>query len=334
VLDVVGFNYGDSRYAIDREAVPHRVIVGSETFPDRIDALWALVTEFSHVIGDFTWTGWDYLGEAGIGRVDYTDIEGYVPTGTAGPYPYLLAETGDIDITGHRRAPSFYREIVFGLRAEPYIAVHRPQHHGRPTAKTPWSWDDVVSSWSWAVAPGSPVLVDVYTDADEVELVLDGRSLGTAAVGAERGFIARFETEYRPGELTAVARTQGAETGRQVLRTATDDLRLAVRPERPIILADPDDLAFIAITLEDADGVVAGDVDREVTVTVDGPAVLAGIGSGRARTQDTFAGPSYTTYDGRVLAIVRPTGAGVISVTVEALGLATVRVEVTAAAAS
>ena len=158
VLDVVGFNYADSRYELDAELFPHRVIVGSETFPEKIDVMWDHVMRLPHVIGDFTWTGWDYLGEAGIGRVDYTDTEGYVATGTSGPYPYLLAESGDIDITGHRRTISYFREIVFGLRARPYIAVHRPQHHGRPTATTPWSWNDSVSSWTWDVPEGSPVV--------------------------------------------------------------------------------------------------------------------------------------------------------------------------------
>ena len=85
------------------------------------------------MIGDFTWTGWDYLGEAGIGRVDYPD-EDYVATGISAPYPWLTGWVGDIDITGHRRPQSYYRETVFGLRHEPYIAVHRPQFHGRPTA--------------------------------------------------------------------------------------------------------------------------------------------------------------------------------------------------------
>ncbi len=120
VLDIVGFNYADSRYEQDAEQFPHRVIVGSETFPERIDTMWSLVTRLPHVIGDFTWTGWDYIGEAGIGRVDYTDVEDYVATGTTGPHPYLLAECGDIDITGHRRTVSYYREIVYGLRSAPY----------------------------------------------------------------------------------------------------------------------------------------------------------------------------------------------------------------------
>ena len=70
VLDAAGMNYMEARYEIDRELFPRRVIVGSETFPGKIDQLWRLVLDNPHVIGDFTWTGWDYLGEAGVGRVD------------------------------------------------------------------------------------------------------------------------------------------------------------------------------------------------------------------------------------------------------------------------
>ncbi|BDZ63940.1 glycoside hydrolase family 2 TIM barrel-domain containing protein [Agromyces mangrovi Wang et al. 2018] len=287
VLDVVGFNYADSRYRQDAEQYPHRVIVGSETFPAHIPAMWALVEELPHVIGDFTWTGWDYLGESGIGRVDRTDVDGYVPTGTAGPFPYLTAECGDLDITGHRRTISYYREIVFGLRTAPYLAVHRPQHHGRPTATTPWSWDDSVASWSWDVSPGSPVVVDAYADADEVELLLDGVAVGTAPVGEAAPFLARFETTWHPGELTAVARRDGVEVGRHVLRSAGGPLRLVVRPETEGVA--PDGLAYVAITIEDAAGIVPCDADRQVAVRVDG-GELAGLGTGRARTEESFGG--------------------------------------------
>ena len=175
---------------------------------------------------------------------------------------------------------------------------------------------------------GSPVVVDVYADADEVELLLDGVSIGVGAVGAEKAFRARFATEYRPGELVAVARRGGTEVGRHALRTATGDPRLVVRPETSDV--DVDGLGFVRVTLEDASGVVVNDADRVVTVSVAGPGVLAGIGTGRARTEEPFAGPSVTTYDGRALAIVRPTGPGSITVTVEAPGLepATVSVNV------
>lgn len=317
-LDVVGFNYADSRYELDAELFPHRVIVGSETFPAKIDVMWDLVTRFPHVIGDFTWTGWDYLGEAGIGRVDYTDEPCYQPTGTAGPYPYLTAECGDLDITGYRRTISYWREIVFGLRAEPYIAVHRPQHHGRPTGTTPWSWEDTVASWSWDAEPGAPVTVDVYAAADEVELFVNGASVGIEPVGAEKAFRARFETAYRPGVITAVARRGGAESGRHELRTA-GDVALIARAEQPEIGVDG--LAYVSLVLADAHGVVPCDRDRPVTVSIDGPGELAGLGTGRARTEESFAGPSVTTYDGRALAIVRPTGPGRITLTASAEGV-------------
>lgn len=318
VLDVVGFNYADSRYDLDAELFPNRVIVGSETFPDRIASLWSDVRRLPHVIGDFTWTGWDYIGEAGIGRVDYTDAEGYEPTGTAGPFPYLLADCGDIDITGHRLPASYYREIAYGLRTEPAIAVHRPQHHGRPVAKTPWSWDDVVSSWSWGVADGSPVTVDVYADAEEVELLLDGAIVGRVAVGAPLPLIARFETEYRPGELTAVAYSGDVEIARTALRTAGEP-ELSAPAESASIASDG--LGYVDISIADADGILLCDVDRVVTVAVSG-GTLAGIGSARARTEESFAGPSVTTFDGRAVAIVRPDGSAAqvrVSVTAEGL---------------
>ena len=334
VLDVVGFNYGDARYEMDAELFPGRVIVGSETFPDRIADLWDQVRRLPHVIGDFTWTGWDYVGEAGIGRVEYTDVDDYRSTGTAGPFPWLLARCGDIDLTGRRTPASYYRQIAFGLRSDPAIAVHRPAHHGRPVEKTPWSWDDVVSSWSWGVEPGSPVTVDVYADAEEVELrLIDATGevvVGRAPVGDPRPLIARFETRYRPGRLLAIARRGGAEIGRTELASAGSPA-LRVRAEDLTIAADGG-LAHVVIELADADGIVACDGDTEVTVTVAGAGELAALGSSRGRTTESFAGPSRLTHDGRALAVVRATGGGEIIVTVDAPGYSPAAVRVVAQA--
>jgi Domain of unknown function (DUF4982) len=81
---------------------------------------------------------------------------------------------------------SYYRETVFGLRDAPYLAVHRPEFHGQATFQTPWSWADAVSSWSFDVPAGSPVTIDVYSDADEIELTLNGTPIGRASVGKEK----------------------------------------------------------------------------------------------------------------------------------------------------
>jgi beta-galactosidase len=326
-LDVAGMNYGESRYALDHELFPDRVIVGTETWPTVIDRNWALVRQYPHVIGDFTWTGLDYLGETGIGLVRYEGGEG---GGFSSAYPGLTAYCGDLDLVGHRRPVSYYREIVFGLRTDPYLAVRRPEHHGRPVAvATPWAWTDAISSWTWPGFEDEPVHVEAYADADEVELLLDGRPLGRAPVGVERAFRADFETTYRPGELVAVAYRDGTEVGRTSLRSATGAVRLTLTADRDELRADTADLAFVAIALTDEEGVVQNTLDRAVKVTVSGPGVVQGFGSAAPVTEETFHGEVHRTFDGRALAVIRPTGAGVVTLTAEADGCRPARVTLT-----
>ncbi|OHV44749.1 glycoside hydrolase [Parafrankia soli] len=331
-LDVAGYNYIESRYEMDRALFPNRVIVGTETFPVDIDKNWRLVQDNSHVIGDFTWTGWDYLGEPGIGRIEYEgDGEAAnAALGHQGGYPWLTGWCGDIDITGHRWPASYYREIVFGLRTEPYIAVQRPDRYGHPVAlATWWSWSDSISSWSWNGHESSPVRVEVYSAADEVELLVNGRQVGTAPAGEKNRFKAEFDTVYEPGEIVAVAYTGGRESGRTRLRSATGDVHLDAAADRTRITADDTDLAYIAITLVDEAGNVYNTADRKVAVEVAGPAVLQGFGSADPKPTENFFDTVRTTFDGRALAVIRPTAPGAITVTLTADGCepSTVRIE-------
>jgi beta-galactosidase len=325
VLDVAGMNYMDARYAADRSAFPNRIIVGTETFPPHIDVLWSLVKEHPHVIGDFTWTGYDYLGEVGVGRVKPADDPHANSFGQ--PYPWLTAWCGDLDITGQRRPQSFYREIVFGLRSDPYLTVQRPSRHGEKTATTPWAWSDSIASWTWSGFEGRPVAVEVYADADEVLLELDGRTLGTASV--ER-FKAQFDITYQPGTLVAIALRAGAQTGRCTVRTAAGAPSLVAIPDRSTLAADDRDLAFVDIALVDADGTVFTDRDTEVTVAIAGPGLLQGFGSAAPAGEESFLDDVHRTFDGRALAVIRPTGPGTITVTVSAGDLtATANVDAT-----
>ena len=320
VLDVLGLNYADSRYALDQELFPHRVIVGSETFPSRIGTLWPMVREHPHVIGDFTWTGWDYLGEVGIGATAYAEDPGAVAA-LEREFPYLTAWCGDLDITGWRRPVSFYREIVYGLRTEPYIAVRRPEHSERTVAlQSPWAWSDSVSSWTWPGHEGRPVVVEVYADADEVALVRDGSEVARSPVGEQHPLMAVLETSYVPGELVAVAFRGGAETGRTSLATATEPL-LAVSADRTRLRADDADLAFVTVELRDADGRLVTGVDRPVTVQVSGAGRLAGLCSANPKTTERFDADTWYTFDGRALAVVRPTAEGRVDISVGADGL-------------
>ena len=322
-LDAAGYNYMESRFAMDAELYPNRVIVGSETHPAAIDTGWAAVRRHPHVIGDFTWTGWDYLGEAGIGRTVYGQQGSTPAVGSfLGEYPWRTAWCGDIDITGHRRPQSYYREIVFGLRAEPYLAVQRPEHHGEVAAGTPWTWSDAVSSWTWGGHEGAPVVVEVYADADEVELLVNGRSLGRQPSGAPHRYRSEFETVYEPGLLEAVAWRDGAERGRSALRSATGPVLLDAEVDRPVIDAGPGDLAYVTLSLVDADGTLhvaptAGSRWRST-----GPACCRHWAAPNPATEEGFSGTACTTFEGRALAIVRPTGAGRITLVATAEGCA------------
>lgn len=319
VLDVLGLNYADARYAADAEAHPHRVIVGSETFAAQIGRLWPLVVASPNVIGDFTWTGWDYLGEVGIGSVQYADDRD-ASRQLEREFPWLTAWTGDFDITGWRRPVSYYREIVYGLRSEPYIAVRRPSRHGSEVVSpSPWGWSDSVSSWTWSGSEGAPVVIEVYAAAERVVLLLDDEEIARAEVGVERPNLAVLETVYRPGALTAVAFDGDDEVGRTELRTA-GPARLTASADRTELVADDADLAFVAIELRDADGVLVADADREVSVDVEGAGALVGMCSANPSTAERFDASTWRTFDGRALAVIRPEAPGPIAVRVRSAG--------------
>ncbi|MEO3755754.1 glycoside hydrolase family 2 TIM barrel-domain containing protein [Streptomyces sp. B6B3] len=318
-LDIAGMNYLDARYEHDRSLFPNRVIVGSETFPTRIDELWSLVLAHPHVIGDFTWTGWDYLGEVGIGRPRYAED----PPG-GGPlaeYPWITAWVGDIDITGRRRPPSFYREIVFGRRAEPYIAVRRPGTRGLTPKSSPWAWSDSVSSWTWPGAEGTAVEVEVYSDAPEVELFVDGTSAGRLPAGPARRYRAVFDVRYEPGHLEAVAVRSGRAAERVSLRSANCDRRLVVAPDRADIAVGDTDLSFVDIDIVDAHGTRATDGETELELRIDGPGHLQGFGSAAPRTEESYLDPRHRSFQGHALAVIRPTAPGTITVTVRGSGV-------------
>ncbi|HWH97603.1 MAG TPA: glycoside hydrolase family 2 TIM barrel-domain containing protein, partial [Pseudolysinimonas sp.] len=311
-VDVAGLNYAEARYAPDATTFPNRVVLGTETNPRSTASSWRQTLAHDHVIGGFTWTGWDYLGEVGLGRTDYTD-DPEMRGGGDPAFPWLTAWAGDFDITGYRRPQSYYREIVFGLRRHPYIAVLRPLRAGQRRLEMQWAWSDAISSWTWDVVPGSPLEVEVYSDAEDVELFLDGVSAGRRPVGSD-DLTARFELEYRPGELIAASYRDGVETGRSTISTARDgSLRLSA--DRSEIRAVTTDLAFVTIDVRDDAGSLDTSRSDRVDIEIDGPAVLQAVGSARPSSDEDFAEPWCTLFDGRALAIVRPTGPGLIRVT-------------------
>ena len=295
-LDVAGYNYMAARYKPDSVNYPNRVMVGSETYPPDIARNWALVEMLPAVIGDFTWTGWDYIGEAGVGVPAYAFGEG----GFGAQFPCQLAYCGDLDLTGFRRPLSWYRQIVFGLRREPYIAVQNPHHYGENLIKTPWVMSDADASWDWPGCEGKPIVVEVYAPEGEVELFLNGRSLGKKQTDKCR---ALFETTYEPGELRAVA--CDAET---TLRSPEGETQLNLSCE-----SAGEELLFLTAELCGENGVTVTSADELLYAKVEG-AELLGFGSGDPKPLFNYNEGKAKTWKGRAQLILKKHGAVAICV--------------------
>lgn len=308
-VDIAGYNYMTARYEIDGEKYPNRVIVGSETYPPEIARNWNLVEKHNHVIGDFTWTGWDYIGEAGVGVPAYQWGEG----GFGAGFPCQLAYPGDLDITGYRRPASYFREVVFGLRKDPYIAVQDPNRYGQKLIKTPWVISDTVSSWTWRGCEGEPAIVEVYSPGTETELLVNGKSCGRKTAGKKAGFRTLFETIYEPGTVTAVSYDEnGNELGRMELHTAVEEYRIVMAAEPEM----KEDFFYIDVLLKDSTGNLVTDRDIRLNLHVEGCAVAAGFGSGNPKPSYNFNEGVTETFHGRAQIILMRTGSGEINVQV------------------
>lgn len=299
--DIAGYNYMTARYEGDGINYPNRVIVGSETYPPEIARNWELVKKLNHVIGDFTWTGWDYIGEAGVGIPAYNFGEG----GFGAGFPCQLAYSGDIDITGFRRPASYYREIVFGLRKNPYIAVQNPARFGQNLIKTPWVISDSISSWTYDSSfEGAPVIVEVYCGGDEVELLCNGTTIGRKKSGKEAGYRVLFETIYKPGKLTAVSYEEGKEIGRMDLETSGEVKNINIKAED----TENTELIYVKVELCDVEGRVVTYRDKKISLFVDGGADLIGFGSGNPKPLHNYTENVTETFNGRALAVLKRNG--------------------------
>ena len=314
-LDIVGYNYMEDLYERDHKMFPNRVILGSENFPKEIGYRWPLVEKLPYVIGDFTWTAWDYLGEAGIGKaVSFAENDPMIEKGAwslmppdGSPFPWRTANDADYDITGGLMPQGAYRSVVWGNQ-QTYLFAWPPDAYGKTELITPWGFPAVASRWHYAGEEGKPVELLVFSNAQEVEVFVNGESIGRKEVSRERPLpcSARFETVYRPGRVEAVSYTEGQEVSRSALETAGPAVRLRLVPEKTVMKAGGSDLAYVKIQVEDECGRVVPDAEILLTAQVTGPAELMGFGTANPITDEDYTDHETVTYRGYALAILRP----------------------------
>ena len=304
-LDAAGYNYLWKRYEDDLNKFKDRFIIGTETVPAEAFENWVLAEKHARIIGDFVWTGIDYLGEAGIGHAYYPGEEGKTHRNE---YPWHLANCGDIDICGHMRPQSYYRQMLWGVRSRPYIAVHQPNEKGLKKLYNFWGWGDVSNSWSFKNCEGFKTFIDVYCKCDEVELILNGKSLGRRRSSFENKYIASFETVYEPGELKAVGYLNGESVGEDIVKTCGEPERIELVAEKSNIKAVYGDLAYITAYIKDKNGRTVTNADNELYFTAYGQGDIAAIGTSDPLSEENYAGNSRKTYYGACTVVLRSDG--------------------------
>lgn len=294
-LDIAGYNYAAGRYPMEKEKHPNRIVVGSETYPYELAQTWKMVEMYPYVIGDFMWTAWDYLGEAGLGAWTYEKKDIVFSK----IYPWLLADTGAFDILGNDTAEAGMAAVVWGARETPYIGVQPINHNPRDLVKAMWRGSNALPYWSYEGCKGNPAVVEVYSMADAVELLVNGVSVGRKKIIDAK---AVFETVYEPGTVEAVAYDKtGNEISRSSLISAAGKRNLSIQPETEPVKEGQ--ILYVDISVRGENGEVECNHDVTLKVSVEGGELLA-FGSANPKTEEDFLAGEYTTYYGRSQAVI------------------------------
>lgn len=274
-IDVVGYNYTESRYDEDHAKYPKRIIYGSENRHDL--AAWKAVRDKQYIFGQFLWTGIDYLGESG-------------------PWPARGSTAGLLDLTGLRKPIGWYRAALWSEQPVCYIGS-TPQYNRRrggggtsPYAPDVWNYEE-----------GQRVRVQCYTNAPSACLLLNGQPIDAQMQRDPQTDIIYWDVEYKPGTL----RCEAANGAYYELKTTGKPYALRLTT---------DSIAHVFIEVTDEAGNVVKTADQEVTVIVRG-ARLLGLENGNMRNtnpggETTGRGAQgqgrLRAYGGRLVAYISP----------------------------
>jgi beta-galactosidase len=238
-----------------------------------------------YIAGEFVWTGFDYLGE---------------------PTPYSSSRSSYFGIVD-----------LCGIPKDRYYLY---QSYWRPEKDL----IHILPHWNWPGHEGKKVPVFVYTNGDEAELFLNGKSLGKQSkkpkseISTERYRLMWHDVVYEAGELKAVAYRAGKVIGEKVLRTAGEAYTLKLTPDRSRLKASGEDLSFILVEAYDKNGNLCPLADYMINFELKGPGEIAGVGNGNPQSHEPFVAPYRKLFNGKAMLIVRTTANKPGKITVEA----------------
>ena len=298
LMDVAGYNYAEAHALEGRLARPDRKIIGTEN--GKSPAAWRAVRDHPDLPGLFCWTGFDYFGES-VRR-----------------WPYVSFEMGMFDRTGAPRPVAWQFQTFWTDRPAVYAArkVKQPPLPGG--TKIPPA---PVADWNPDTPPGETLELEIYSNCPQIELLLNGASLGTYPMPNDCSPLT-LPVAYRPGVLSVVGRRQGRRLCEFALRTAGAPQRLRLETDRPAFTTDREDLCHVTACLVDEHGTVVPSAAQRVTFSVSGPARILAVDNGALDSHELFQTNTRAAFRGRCVALVQSSGkAGriVLSATAEEL---------------
>jgi beta-galactosidase len=237
--------------------------------------------KYDFASGMYIWTGFDYIGEP-----------------TPYPWPARSSYFGIIDLAGFPKDVYYLYQSLFTARPVLYIFPH-------------WNWTAGQTIDVWAY----------YNNADEVELFLNGKSLGVKKKQGDDLHV-MWRVSYAPGVLKAVSRKNGKKVLEKIINTAGAPASIVLTADRKNINADNADLSFVTVKVVDKNGNVVPDADNLVSFTVSGNGTIAGTDNGSPVSVESFKAGKRKAFNGMCLAVIQSNGKpGTISLKASAAGL-------------
>ena len=289
LLDVIGVNYRDNELLQAWKDKPGRKIIGTEQGHER--STWFACRDNPQHAGQFLWVGIDYLGEARTWPVT---------TFNAG----LLDRAGFVQPRGVERQSWWSDKPMVGVFRRIAATEDTPADPGYEAVE--WKRRQVLFP-DWTPADQTPheENVEVYTNASEVELFLNDKSLGKKSV--RKDVALNWKVPFEAGTLKAVAFNDDKQVASDILRTAGKPSKLVLSADRTGLTDRWDDVAHVEVFVTDANGGVVPSASNKITFTVEGAGKLIAVDNGSIVSHEPFQANTREAFQGRALVILRGT---------------------------
>jgi beta-galactosidase len=316
LLDVIGTNYRDQELLDAHRANPNRKIIGTEQGHEL--KTWLACRDHPEHAGQFLWTGIDYLGEARR-------------------WPRIGFGSGLLDRTGMPRPVAFQRQSWWSEK--PMVAIARrvgadelaPTDPGYESAdlRRP---QVLFMDWTPRKTELHEENVEVYSNCEEVELLLNGKSLGSKSKPADDS-ARSWKVSYAPGILKAIGRNNRRIAATQELSTAGAPAKILLSADRNQLTPAWDDVCTVNVSVVDQNGVLIPNANDLIQFRIEGPAVIAAVDNGDNASHEPFQAMERRAYQGRCIAMIKANAEhGRITLTASAAGLKTASLSIQAAA--